>query len=156
MTSGAAVDMGEMLFGMTNGSLGETSVLACVIGGLLLCVRRTAAWQIPAGAIIAVAAIAALVGLSGDVIMTMKHHLTGGALLLGAFFIATDPVTSPITPNGRFIFGLGFGMLVMLLRTLSAYPEGVMFAILLMNAVTPLINRWTIPTPVGGTVPVRT
>ena len=57
--------------------------------------------------------------------------------------------------GGRFVFGIGFGMLVVLLRTLSAYPEGVMFAILLMNAVTPLINRWTIPTPVGGTVPVR-
>ena len=80
----------------------------------------------------------------------MLHHILGGSVLFGAFFIATDPVTSPLTPKGKFIFGLGTGMLIMLLRLFSGYPEGVMFAVLLMNALTPLINRWTIPTPFGG------
>ena len=85
--------------------------------------------------------------------MSVLHHLLGGALLFGAFFIATDPVTSPLTARGRWIFGLGLGSVIMLLRVLSNYPEGVMFAVLLLNAVVPLINRWTIPTPVGGPVP---
>ena len=73
-----------------------------------------------------------------------------GALLFGAFFIATDPVSSPLTPKGKFIFGIGVGAIIMLLRLFSGYPEGVMFAVLLMNALTPLINRWTIPRPLGA------
>ena len=86
---------------------------------------------------------------------TVLHELFSGALLFGAFYIATDPVTSPLTPRGKFVFGLGVGALVMLIRKLSGYPEGVMFAVLLAIALTPLLNRWTIPTPVGGPVPVR-
>ena len=86
---------------------------------------------------------------------TVAHHLLGGAFLFGAFFIATDPVTSPLTPKGKFIFGAGTGAVIMLIRTFSGYPEGVMFAVLLMNAVVPLINRWTVPSPVGGPVPQK-
>ena len=85
-------------------------------------------------------------GYGGQLIL---QHLFGGALLFGAFFIATDPVSSPLTPRGKVIFGAGIGGLVMLLRLFSGYPEGVMFAVLLMNAVTPLINRWTIPRTFG-------
>ena len=81
---------------------------------------------------------------------TVWHHLLGGSLLFGAFFIATDPVTSPLAPMGRFVFGCGVGTLTLLLRWFSGYPEGMMFAVLLMNALTPLINRWTIPKPFGG------
>ena len=87
---------------------------------------------------------------------TVLHHLSGGSLLFGAFFIATDPVSSPLTPRGKWIFGVGIGALVMLIRAYSGYPEGVMFAVLLMNALVPLINRWTIPRPVGGPVPTAT
>jgi len=147
----------RLLLGLTNGSLGETSAIACLIGGIYLCVRRTAAWQIPAG-MIGTAALLAGIGnlLHPHAQWTVLHHLCGGALLFGAFFIATDPVTSPLTPKGRWIYGIGLGTVVMLLRSLSAYPEGVMFAVLLMNAVVPLINRWTIPRPVGGPVPERT
>jgi len=76
-------------------------------------------------------------------------------LMFGAFYIATDPVSSPITPKGRWVFGIGVGLLVMLFRTMSTFPEGVMYAVLMMNAVVPLINRWTIGTPVGGPVPER-
>ena len=144
----------KLFIGNTNGSLGETCAPACMLGGLFLCIRRTAAWQIPAGVLISTAVIGGLVQVGGSE-FSVAHHLFGGALMFGAFFIATDPVTSPITPKGRWIFGLGLGAMVMMYRTMSGYPEGVMFAVLVMNAVTPLINRWTIPTPVGGTVPVR-
>ena len=80
----------------------------------------------------------------------MLHQLASGSLLFGAFFIATDPVTSPLTSRGKWIYGVGIGAIIMLLRLFSGYPEGVMFAVLLMNAVTPLINRWNIPRPFGG------
>ncbi len=73
--------------------------------------------------------------------------------MFGAFFIATDPVTSPLTSKGKWIFGAGIGALVMLLRLFSGYPEGLMFAVLIMNAMVPLINSWTVPTPYGGVVP---
>ena len=153
MKAGQFVDMKGLLIGTTNGSVGETSAIACLIGGIFLCLRRTAAWQIPLSAILSVAIIGGIIDWASPSNLTVLHHLCGGALLLGAFFIITDPVTSPLTPKGKFIFGFAFGAVVMLLRTLSAYPEGTMFAVLLMNAVVPLINRWTIPKPVGGPVP---
>lgn len=148
---GTVTGLSDLFWGTTNGSLGETSALAALLGGIYLCIRKTAAWQIPAGVIGATIFLGAI----GQIIdpdsgWTLWHHLCGGSLLFGAFFIATDPVSSPLTPKGRFIFGLGVGGLIMLLRFFSGYPEGTMFAVLLMNAVTPLINRWTIPTPFGG------
>ena len=144
-----------MFLGTVNGSLGETSALCCLLGGLYLCLRRTASWQIPAGVLLAVVVIGGILQLTSRPLLTVLDHLLGGALLFGAFFIATDLVTSPLTPKGKFIFGLGVGSLVMVIRTLSNYPEGVMFAVLLMNGVVPLINRWTIPTPVGGPMPEK-
>jgi electron transport complex protein RnfD len=152
----ANVSVWQLFMGNTNGSLGETSAWACILGGLYLCIRRTASWEIPLGVIVTAAIIAGLARLGGDGHgWSVLHHLLGGALLFGAFFIATDPVTSPLTPKGKFIFGAGIGAMVMLMRFLSGYPEGVMFSVLLMNAVVPLINRWTVPKPVGGPVPVR-
>jgi len=149
--SGVVTPLASLFWGTTNGSLGETSALACLLGGLYLIVRRTASWEIPAGLLLAVTVIAGLSDLLGPADgWTVLHHLLGGAVLFGAFFIATDPVTSPLTPRGKFIFGLGTGLLIMVLRLFSGYPEGVMFAVLFMNALTPLINRWTIPTPFGG------
>lgn len=151
-TSGASEipSLWNLFIGNANGSLGETSALACLIGGIFLCVRRTAAYEIPVAAIGTVA----LLALGGGV-NEVVPHLLGGAFLFGAFFIATDPVSSPVTSKGRWIFGALFGAIVMMLRKLSGYPEGIMFAILLVNALAPLINRWTIPTPLGGPVPVR-
>jgi electron transport complex protein RnfD len=145
--------LGSLFLGTVNGSLGETSALACLIGGLFLLLRRTASWQIPAGVLLAAAAIGLPVQIWGHSQMSLGYQLLGGALIFGAFFIATDLVTSPITPKGKFIFGLGVGALVMMFRLLSNYPEGVMFAVLIMNGLTPLINQWTIPTPLGGPVP---
>jgi electron transport complex protein RnfD len=147
--SGVVTGLADLLIGRTNGSLGETSALACLAGGLFLCLRRSAAWRIPAS-MLAIAALFAILqtGFTAQG-WTPAHHLCGGALLFGAFFIATDPVSSPLTPQGQMIYGAGIGALVMIIRIFSGYPEGVMFAVLLMNGLTPLINRWTIPPPFG-------
>ena len=127
--------------------------VALLIGGLFLCVRRTASWEIPAGVLLATWSLAELFHWAGSTPLDGLQHLLGGAAMLGAFFIATDPVTSPLTPKGKFLFGAGIGLLMVLIRIFSGYSEGLMFAVLLMNAVVPLINRWTIPTPLGGLVP---
>jgi electron transport complex protein RnfD len=149
----AAASRGPLLLGQVNGSVGETSALALLIGGLFLCVRRTASWEIPAGVLLATWSLAELFHWAGSTPLDGLQHLLGGAAMLGAFFIATDPVTSPLTPKGKFLFGAGIGLLMVLIRIFSGYSEGLMFAVLLMNAVVPLINRWTIPTPLGGPVP---
>ncbi len=148
--SGIAADLADLFWGTTNGSLGEISAAACLVGGLYLCLRRTASWQIPFSMLAAAGLLAWLDAGLGAGGWGVWHHLCGGAMLFGAFFIATDPVSSPLTPWGKIVFGAGTGALVMLIRIFSGYPEGVMFAVLLMNALTPLINRWTIPRPFGG------
>ncbi len=150
-TKAAAMPSLWLLFlGSHNGSLGETSVLACLIGGLYLCVRRTASWEIPLSMLITVSVLTGLANIAGLSSLTMLQHLVSGALVFGAFFIATDPVSSPLSPKGKVIFGCGVGFFVVLIRIFSGYPEGVMFAVLLMNAVVPLINQLAIPRPLGG------
>ena len=140
-----------LFVGNVNGSLGETSALACLIGGLYLCWRRSAAWQIPVSMIAGAAVVAGVANLiDRDTSLTVLQHLVGGSLIFGAVFIATDPVTSPLSPRGRVVYGAGIGALVIFIRIFSNYPEGVVFAVLLMNAVVPLINRWTIPLPFGA------
>ena len=141
--------LSTLFWGAYNGSLGETNALACIVGGIYLCIRRTASWEIPVSMIGMVLIISTLAAFSGSSNWGQLHHLFSGALLFGAFFIATDPVSSPLTPKGKLIFGAGVGFFTMVLRIFSGYPEGVMFAVLFMNAVTPLINRWTIPRPFG-------
>jgi len=156
--AGAMTDLPSLwpLFvGTHNGSLGETSALACLIGGLYLVIRRSASWEIPVGVIGATALFAGFANLINLTELTILHHLFGGALMMGAFFIATDPVTSPLSPKGKLWFGVGTGFFVVLIRMFTGYPEGVMFAVLLMNSAVPLINQWTIPRPVGGPVPQK-
>ncbi len=152
---GESTGLLPMFLGTTNGSVGETSALACLIGGLYLCLRGTASWEIPFGTLLSVVIIGGLLRFADPGYWGVARELASGALLFGAFYIATDPVTSPLTPRGKLIFGFGVGALIMLIRKLSGYPEGVMFSVLIMNALVPLINRWTIPTPVGGPVPVK-
>ncbi len=149
--SGVHTALSNMFWGNTPGSLGETSVVASLIGGLYLIYRKAASWEIPASIIVTIAIIAGIVDLSGGHSgLFLFHHLFGGATMFGAFFIATDPVTSPLTFKGKLCFGIGLGFLTMVMRMYSGYPECFMFAVLLMNAVTPLINRWFIPKPFGG------
>lgn len=141
----------ELFLGNTNGSLGETSALACLIGGSYLLIRGVITWEIPVVTLVVTALMAAifeLAGVGGQLGVT--GHLIGGALLYGAFFIATDLVTSPLTSRGKVIFAAGLGFLIVIIRECSGYPEGLMFAVLIMNSVVPLINRWTIPVPLGG------
>lgn len=148
--NGTVTPVWDMFLGTVNGSPGEVSAVACLIGGLYLCLRKTASWQIPFGVVLPILVFGGIEQLvRPETGWNVLHHLSSGALLFGAFFIATDPVGSPLTPKGKFIFGLGTGAIIMLLRVFSGYPEGVMFAVLLMNAVTPLINRITIPDPFG-------
>jgi len=151
----SAESIWNLLAGWVNGSLGETSAVALLIGGLYLCCRRVAAWQIPVGIFAAVLLFAELGYWTNVTLLNSLHHMAAGSLLFGAFFIATDPVSSPLTGMGRFIFGLGIGLAVVVIRLFSGYPEGFMFAVLLMNATVPLINRWTIPRPFGGPLPQR-
>lgn len=139
-----------LFLGTTNGSLGETSTLALLLGGLYLCIRRVAAWEIPASMLAAILVLGQLMYWMDLTKFSGIYQVCSGAAMLGAFFIATDPVTSPMSFKGKVIFGAGIGALTIIIRVFSGYTEGVMFAVLLMNAVVPLLNRWTIPVPLGG------
>jgi len=140
-----------MFLGTVSGSLGETSALCWLIGGLFLLVRRTITYHIPLAVLATAGAIATFAWLfDSQVYANPLVHLCGGGLMMCAFFIATDPVSCPLTRTGRVLFGIGIGALIMLIRLKGGYPEGVMYAVLLMNALTPLLDRWTRPTPLGG------
>ena len=140
----------ELMFGKTSGSLGETSGLLLLLGGLYLWLRRDLDWRIPAGILLTVIVFSACLGLiDADRFPAPLFSVFSGGLLLGAIYMATDPVTSPVTPRGAWIFGIGVGVLVMLIRVFGGLPEGVMYAILLMNAATPLIDRYTQPRVFG-------
>ncbi|MGE5529965.1 MAG: RnfABCDGE type electron transport complex subunit D [Patescibacteria group bacterium] len=148
LKSGALAKLGEiplwqLFLGNRAGSLGETSVLALLAGGLFLVLIRVVDWRIPLFYLGSVAAMALLFGQD-----PLFHLMTGG-LVIGAFFMATDYVTSPLTGRGRIIFGLGCGLLTMLIRRYGGYPEGVCYAILIMNAFVPLIDRSTMPRRFG-------
>ncbi|MDR2571855.1 MAG: RnfABCDGE type electron transport complex subunit D [Oscillospiraceae bacterium] len=134
----------NMFLGVRGGSLGETSNLALLIGGIYLMLRRIITWHAP------VAFIAVVFGLSALIGQDPVYHLFAGGLFLGAIFMATDYVTTPQTNIGRMIFGIGAGLFTVLLRVYSSYPEGVSFAILLMNILTPYVNRITETKPFGG------
>ncbi len=140
----------NLMIGKTSGCIGETSGLLLILGGLYLLLRRDLDWRIPAAILVSVAAFSAVLSLvePGKSPGPLFSIFSGG-LLLGAIYMATDPVTSPITPKGAWIFGVGVGLLVILIRVFGGFPEGVMYAILLMNAATPLIDRYTQPRVFG-------
>jgi len=149
--SGEMTPLWRLFIGNISGSLGETSALALIVGGLYLLVKGYMDWRIPAGAIASLLALSALIwGLNPEVFSPPLFHLLAGGFLIGAIFMATDPTTSPVTKSGRWIFGIGVGVITLVIRTWGGYPEGVMFSILLMNAFRPLIDRFTVPAPFGG------
>jgi electron transport complex protein RnfD len=138
-------------WGNVGGCLGETSSFALLLGGAYLLIRRTITFHIPAtvlGVALIVAEIFYLV--NPDKYSIPFIQLFGGGMLLCAFFIATDPVTAPLSSKGMLIFGAGVGALIMLIRFIGEYPEGVMYAVLIMNAVSPLIDRACKLIPAGG------
>ena len=136
--------LASMLLGRHGGSLGETCAPALALGGIYLLLRRVISWHTPVSFIAAALVFTAILGHDP------VFHILSGGIFLGAIFMATDYVTTPVTGAGKLIFGVGAGLLTVLLRVFGSYPEGVSFAILLMNILTPYINRLTITKPFGG------
>lgn len=136
----------QAALGEMRGSLGETSALLIIAGGVLLILRKIITWHIPFTMLATVAALATLMHLIDPArYADVGVHLFSGGLMLGAFFIATDPVGSPSTPRGQIVYAMGCGLLIYVIRTWAGFPEGVAFAVLLMNAATPLIDHYLRP-----------
>jgi H+/Na+-translocating ferredoxin:NAD+ oxidoreductase subunit D len=130
-------------FGNISGSLGETSVLALLIGALILLFKRYITWQIPFSFIATTYVFTWIFHtINPSLYASPDFHLVTGGLILGAFFMATDMVTSPMTSRAQIIFGMGCGLLTGIIRLFGGYPEGVSFAILIMNAFVPLLDKW--------------
>jgi electron transport complex protein RnfD len=142
---GGIPSLSDLMMGNIPGCIGEVSSIALLLGAAYLLVRKVITWHIPVSFILAVWVYSLFAGGAPAHVQI----LTGG-VVIGAFFMATDYVTSPITSRGKLIFGACAGLLVMLIRQFGSYPEGTSFAILIMNSVTPLINRWTQPKPFGA------
>lgn len=143
-------DSSSLFLGMSTGSIGETSSLLILAGGLYLIARRMMRWQIPLGIFTAVILFSAIMhGLSPEQYPTPLFMLFAGGLMLGAMFMATDPVASPVTAKGCFVYGLFIGTLVVIIRFWGGLPEGVMYAILIGNACSPYIDRYIQPRPLG-------
>jgi electron transport complex protein RnfD len=151
LTKGTALAAGGVnlldgLMGRIPGSAGETSVLALALGGVFLLWRGIITWHIPASFLGSVAALAAVLSAVDPARFPgAGFHLVTGGLVLGALFMATDYVTSPVTSRGMLVYGAGCGLLTWLIRSFGGYPEGVSFAILHMNMLTPLIDTYTRP-----------
>ena len=143
----------EMFLGFEGGSIGEISALALLLGLAYLLWKKIITWHIPVSIILSVALFTGILYFFNPVPMfNPLIHLFSGGLMLGAIFMATDYVTSPMTKSGMLIYGVGIGFITVCIRLWGAYPEGVSFAILLMNAFTPLINNYTTPKRFGEVV----
>ncbi|MFZ9029700.1 MAG: RnfABCDGE type electron transport complex subunit D [Bacteroidetes bacterium] len=146
----------EMFLGITSGSLGEMSALALILGGVFLIARKVISWHIP---VTVLASIAVMTGVFWWIdpehyANPLIHVLSGGAIL-GAFYMATDLVTSPVTKKGMVIFALGIGVITVVIRLFGSYPEGISFAILIMNAFVPLINSYFKPRRFGSRIKAK-
>ena len=139
----------NMFLGGIPGSIGEVSALALLIGGAYLLIRKVISWQIPVAYIGTVAVLTFLFPQGNDAMSWMLYNVLGGGLFLGAFFMATDYVTSPVTKKGQLIFGIGCGLITVFIRYFGSYPEGVCYSILVMNCCTWIIDKYTKPTRFG-------
>jgi electron transport complex protein RnfD len=143
-------DYSQLLWGNVGGSIGETSVIAILIGGMYLVIKKYADWRIVAGIFISTVLLSGILWkVNPDQYSNPLFHLLSGGFMLGTFFMATDMVGTPTTSRGCWHYGIGIGFLIILIRAHSGLPEGVMYAILLMNAVSPLIDRYTQPRRYG-------
>ena len=147
LANGKSVDLVDLLLGNHGGAIGETCAVALLLGFIYLLVREVISWEIPVSFIGSVFVFSLL--MEGDAEKALALTLSGG-LLLGAIFMATDYVTSPSTPAGKLVFGLGCGLLTFLIRYFGSYPEGVSFAILIMNLLVPYIDKLTKHKIYGG------
>jgi len=143
----------QLFYGRMGGSMGEVAALALIIGGIYLVWKKIITWHIPVSVLLTVALFTGILWLADPTKFAdpLFHLLTGG-LMLGAIYMATDYVTSPMTSKGMIIYGIGIGVITVLIRTWGAYPEGVSFAILIMNAVVPLLNMYIKPRRFGKEV----
>jgi len=140
----------QYCIGNVGGCLGETSAIALLVGGLFLCFMKLIKWQVPFAYIGTVAVFTGIVnGINPCLTPEAMFHVVSGGLMLGAFFMATDMVTSPMTTLGAVIFGIGCGIITSMIRIWGNYPEGVSFSILIMNALVPLIDRFSYRLPFG-------
>jgi electron transport complex protein RnfD len=146
----ADVDLWKLSLGNVRGSLGEVSVIALLLGAVLMLLRRVISWHIPVSYLGTLAAITGLMWIiDPDRYASPLFHVVSGGLVLGAFYMATDMVTSPVTRRGMLIFGAGCGLITATIRLFGAFPEGVSFAILIMNGFVPLIERKIRPRKFG-------
>ena len=144
---GETLDLMDLFLGLHGGAIGETCIVALIVGFVYLLVRKVITWHTP---VVFIATVFALyMAFTGDVVMAVSQILAGG-LFIGAIFMATDYVTTPITTRGRIVFALGCGIITFIIRYFCAYPEGVSFSILIMNILTPFIEKWTAKEPLGG------
>ena len=141
LANGEAVSLWQLLIGNVSGVLGETCKIAIILGGVYLIVRGIIDWKIP----VCFIGTVFVLYLLKDGLQMATSEILSGALMLGAFFMATDYVTSPVSNLGRIIMGVGCGVLLFVIRAFANYPEGCSFAILFMNVMTPLIDRFTVP-----------
>jgi len=148
ITTATSGDMMNALVGTVGGCIGETSAIALIIGGIYLIVRHVISWRIPVVYIATVFILTALIGRNG--VRIPQYEIFVGGLMLGAFFMATDYASSPVTPLGQIIMALGCGLLTTLIRIFGGYPEGVSYSILIMNLCVPLIDRFTEPKIFGA------
>lgn len=143
----------SMLYGNMGGSIGEVSAIALLLGGLYMLAKKIISWHIPVSYLGTAAVFSAIFWLvNPEVYPDPLFHLVAGGLMLGAIYMATDYATSPMAPKGMIIFGVGCGLLTVIIRLFGAYPEGVAFSILIMNAFVPLINRGFKPKRFGEEV----
>ena len=146
-------DYWDLFIGTVGGSLGETSALAIILGGLFLMYKKIISWHIP---VFFLATIFVFTGIAWLVdpeqFVSPLYHILGGGVMLGAFFMLTDMVTSPMNPKGQIIFAVGAGVICSCIRLWGAYPEGCMFSILIMNAFVPLIDKYIKPKRFGSEV----
>ena len=147
LKAGETVDVAAMFIGKIPGTIGEVSVIALLIGGIYLAVKKVISLRIPVTYILTVAVFAFIFGKQ-DMTYVIAH-ICGGGLVFGAFFMATDYVTSPITPKGQIVFGVLLGILTGLFRIFGGSAEGVSYAIIISNLLVPLIERFTLPTAFG-------
>jgi Na+-translocating ferredoxin:NAD+ oxidoreductase RnfD subunit len=149
MRNGETVNTMDMLIGHTSGTIGETSTIAILIGAIILILLGVIDLKIPASYIITFALFMAIFGGHGADATYLTAQICGGGLMLGAFFMATDYVTSPITPMGKIVFGICCGIFTGLFRCFGANAEGVSFAIILSNILVPMIEKYTVPLAFG-------
>ena len=150
LSAGNAVSLTDLLLGVRGGAIGETCIIALLVGGVYLVVRRVIKVYTPVAYVLTVFLIT-LIAEKGDLVASLAWIMSGG-LILGAIFMATDYATTPVSALGKIVFGVGAGLITALIRFYGSYPEGVSFAILIMNILTPYIDRFTVRKPFGGDV----